>query len=257
MVVASLTSADPDPWNGWTSLRFRARASLLTGSVTMRVHPESEGTLRVDTTASAFFLGARLAQSRTTTLLDERSGQPRRHESVSDKRARRYIFGPTAYTVERLHAKGHAGQPLDRWDVTSRAEFAYPTGPDGSVTPVFDYYGMLLHLRRLALSEVGNEAVVPVATSRGPVPYRILVGEAALREETILDRRTDAKRTLFVRQLRLRIAPADLSKADEGFLKMEGETEVWIEAETKTLVRISGKVPKVPGRVRIVLAEVG
>ncbi len=256
-VAALLASAEANPWTGWTALRFRARASLLTGSVGMELHPESEGMLRVETTASASFLGARIAHSETTSWLDKQTGLPRRHESVSDKRARRYTFGPAGYTVERLSGKGHAGQPLERWDVTSRAEYAYPKAPDGSVTPVFDYYGMLLHLRRLPLHDVGDEAVVPVATTHGAVPYRIQVGEAAEREETFHDRRTGVKRTHFVRELRLRIAPADPSKADEGFLKMEGETEVWIEATSKTLLRISGKIPKVPGRVRIVLAEIG
>ncbi len=170
----------------------------------MELHPESEGMLRVETTASASFLGARIAHSETTSWLDKQTGLPRRHESVSDKRARRYTFGPAGYTVERLSGKGHAGQPLERWDVTSRAEYAYPKAPDGSVTPVFDYYGMLLHLRRLPLHDVGDEAVVPVATTHGAVPYRIQVGEAAEREETFHDRRTGVKRTHFVRELRLR-----------------------------------------------------
>jgi hypothetical protein len=258
IAVATVASrADADPWAGWKSLRFRARASVLTGSVAMDVSPGPDGALNIETAASASFLGARLAHSRTTTVVDGKSGLPRRHVSVSDKRARRYVFGEAGYTVERLSGKGHAREPLESWDVTSRAEHAYPTEPDGSVQPVFDYYGMLLHLGKLALEKVGDEAVVLVATPRGPVPYRIRVGEATVAEETIHDQRTSAKRTLSVRQLRLRITPADPSAADEGFLKMEGETEVWVEAASKTMIRISGKIPKVPGRVRIVLAEIG
>jgi len=253
----AVPAGDPDPWSGWSVLRFRARATLLSGSVEMRAVPESAGTIRLETTATASFLGARIAQSHTTTWLDERTGLPRRHESVSDKRARRYLFGPAGYSVERLVTKGPANQPLDRWEVTSRAEYTYAAGDDGTVAPTFDYYGMLLHLARLDLVKVGDESVVPVATSRGPVPYRIRVAEVVDTETTVLDRRTGAKREIAVRQLRLRINPADPTMADEGFLRMEGETEMWVEARTKTLLRVSGKIPKVPGRAKVVLAEIG
>ncbi len=254
----AVATDEPGFWDRWSALRFRARASVLTGSVELRTQPDGDGTIRLETTANASFLGARLAQSRTTTWLDERTGLPRRHESVSDKRARRFVFGESGYTVERLTTKRHASEPIDTWDVTERAEFAYPAGADGTVDRVFDYYGMLLHLGRLELADVGDEATVPVATARGPVTYRVRVVEAMGADMMVQDRRNGGtKRELPVRQLRLRIAPTDPTKADEGFLRMEGETEVWVEARTKTLLRVSGKVPKVPGRVKIVLAEIG
>jgi hypothetical protein len=256
--VASGASPDtPEFWDRWSALRFRARASLLSGSVELRTLSDGDGTLRLETTATASLLGARLASSKTTTWLDERTGFPRRHESVSDKRARRFVFGETSYTVERLTTKKRASEPIDTWDVTERHEYPYPAGQNGGVARVFDYYGMLLHLQQLELTDVGDEATVPVATSRGPVTYRVSVVDTVGEEMTLHDRRDDTKRELAVRQLRLRIAPTDPTKADEGFLRMEGETEMWVEARTKTLLRVSGKVPKVPGRVRIVLSEVG
>jgi hypothetical protein len=250
--------AEPDPWSGWSALRYRARATLLSGHVEMHSRAESEETIRFETVSTASFLGARIAQSRTTSWLDARTLLPLRHESVADKRARRYVFGTSGYTVERLVTKGPATEPLEKWDVTARAEYDYPGDDAGSVSPVFDYYGMLLHLARLDLGEPGDEAVVPVATSRGPVVYRIRVAEAVDDATTVLDRRSgNKKREIPVRQLRLRVTPADPSRGDEGFLRMEGETEMWVEARTKTLLRVSGKVPKVPGRVKIVLAEIG
>jgi hypothetical protein len=247
----------PDFWDHWSALRFRARASLLSGSLELRTLPDGEGAIRLETTASASLLGARLASSRTTTWLDQRTGFPRRHESVSDKRARRFVFGESSYTVERLTTKKRASEPIDTWDVTERHEYPYPADQNGGVARVFDYYGMLLHLQHLDLSDVGDEAIVPVATSRGPVTYRVSVVDATGEEMTLHDRRDDTKHDLAVRQLRLRIAPTDPTKADEGFLRMEGETEMWVEARTKTLLRVSGKVPRVPGRVKIVLSEVG
>jgi hypothetical protein len=253
----AVATDEPEFWDRWSALRFRARASLLTGSVELRTQPDGKGTIRLETTASASFLGARVAQSRTTSWLDERTGLPRRHESVSDKRARRFVFGESGYTVERLTTKKHATEPIENWDVTEQHEFPYPAGQDGAVDRVFDYYGMLLHLAHLDLSDVGDESIVPVATSRGPVSYRVRVVETVDEDMTVQDRRTGKKRELPVRQLRLRIVPTDPTKADEGFLRMEGETEVWVEARTKTLLHVSGKVPKVPGRVKIVLAEIG
>jgi hypothetical protein len=38
---------------------------------------------------------------------------------------------------------------------------------------------------------------------------------------------------------------------------MDGETEVWVEARSKTPLEIVGKVPRVPGTVRLVLAALG
>ena len=38
---------------------------------------------------------------------------------------------------------------------------------------------------------------------------------------------------------------------------MEGETEIWVEAESKTPLEIVGKIRKVPGKVRLVLREMG
>ena len=55
--------------------------------------------------------------------------------------------------------------------------------------------------------------------------------------------------------MRLRLLPGD--DADEGFLGMVGETEVWVEAESKTPLEIRGKIPNVPGQVRIRLVAKG
>ena len=63
------------------------------------------------------------------------------------------------------------------------------------------------------------------------------------------------KRSSVLREMRLRILPED-PESDEGFLKMKGETELWVEARSKTVVRIGGKAPKV-GKITLVLAEMG
>ena len=60
--------------------------------------------------------------------------------------------------------------------------------------------------------------------------------------------------TIPVDELRLRVTPEDPERSDSGFMNMEGETELWVEAHSKVPLEISGKVPKVPGRVVIRLS---
>ncbi len=38
---------------------------------------------------------------------------------------------------------------------------------------------------------------------------------------------------------------------------MEGETEIWVEASSKTPLEIIGKVPRVPGRIQLRLVAMG
>ena len=80
-----------------------------------------------------------------------------------------------------------------------------------------------------------------------------MAGSAIIRE---VNGRWPESRTLLAREFRLAVVPADPG-SEEGFLKMEGEVEIWVEAETGTLLEIVGKVPRVPGKVRLVLAELG
>ena len=42
----------------------------------------------------------------------------------------------------------------------------------------------------------------------------------------------------------LKIIPLD-PKEERGFLGMHGETQLWIEQRTKTIVQISGRAPRV------------
>lgn len=241
------------PWFGWTTIRLDARSvPLMSGKVEMRLIEDTEQR-RLETHTVARFLGARIADSHTETLIDAATGQTRSYVSRTRKRGRRYTFGEDACTVERLMPVNSPDAPLDEWEVTSSERFAYPTDEEGKPVRVFDYYGMLLHLRDLDISDVGDESTLYVATSRGLAPYRILVAEVRQGEHPYEDLQSGEKRILPARQLRLRVIPADPEKADEGFLRMEGETEIWVEAESKTLLMIRGKVRKVPGQVKLVL----
>jgi hypothetical protein len=255
--VACSNARAQGPWMTWRTLRMDAKSvPLFSGRLEMQLLEEEDESV-LTTRTIARFLGARIASSSTRTVIDPASGRPKSYVMSSPKRGRRYSFGESSYLVEKLKPTQGPNAPLDEWDVTWSQEYDYPKGEDGKFVAVFDYYGMLLHLRHLPLDKPGDEVTLHVATSKGPVPYRILVGEIRSAERSYEDLETEDQRTLPVREFRLRIIPADPERAEEGFMKMEGETELWVEAESKTLLRLSGKVRKIHGRVHLGLSALG
>jgi hypothetical protein len=238
------------PWTTWRMLRLQARGSaVLSGEFVMRRHPGG-GSCRIESEATARFLGAPVARSRTVSLTHEPTGRTSRHVSLSKKRGRRYVVGPTSYTVERLRPPPRGSTSDEAWEVVSRKSFALPA----SNTPVYDYYAMLLRLAGESLAAPGDETRLTVATADGPRAYRVRVAESRTGRRTLLDRRAGRKVTHTIRELRLAVIPP--SGEEEGFLDMQGETQIWVEATTKTPVEISGRVPRM-GRVRLELVELG
>jgi len=229
---------------------------LLSGRIWMHLKHEEKVT-RFETESSARFFGARVAMSTTVSLLDPKSGRPRLYTSRSGKSARRFTFSEKSYSYEKLKTTGNAAAPLSSWEVRRHDEFLYPTDATGKILPVYDYYGMLLRLRETTLSKIGDEATFHIATSKGAIAFTVTVAEirrGTLSWLTLPDRK---KTERVVSQMRLQVAPADAGVDAEGFLKMEGETELWVEQKSKTVLRIGGKAPKVPGKIALVLAEIG
>lgn len=205
----------------------------------------------------------------------------------------RFLDDGVEHSVLKPH-QGRATDPVERWKVTktetlknvdsgaspSRASLttgssaARPgSGPTGDTAPsaggvtssgpggtassqwVHDYISMIVRLADLPLTKVGDQATVRVSTSRGPAPMRIRVGATRTTRRKITDLATGRSRSIEMKELRLRVTPLAGSRSDtRGFLNMEGETELWVDAATRTLIEISGNVPKVPGRVVITLA---
>jgi hypothetical protein len=245
------------PWYDWEMLRLDVQAiPLLSGQVELRRYIE-DGRTFFETTSTARLLGAKVAEARTRSVLNEDTGRSESYESVSSRSGRRFVFGETGYTIDKLTTTDDTEAPLDEWQVESSREFPYPEDDHGDPVEVFDYYGMILHLRDLTLDKVGDEAVVHVATTDGVVSYRIVVADSqqAMREFT--NAKDGSTSSPELTELRLRFLPADPARAPAGFLLMEGETEIWVERRSKTLLQINGRVPNVPGEVRLVLSEMG
>lgn len=229
---------------------------LLSGRVWMHV-TSGEHRVKLETETTARFLGARISTTRTKTVMDRATGLPTSYVSWNAKRARRFTFGKDSYLVERLSPEPKDRKaPVSEWRVKTSERFDYPVGADGKRLPVYDHYGMLLHLRETDLTNVGDELVVHVATSHGPTPYRIRVTELRAVELHYRTLPENKKRTTVVREMRLEVVPADPDRADEGFLKMKGATELWVEAHSKTVLRIGGRAPKI-GKITLVLAGMG
>ncbi len=261
-VLAALLVAPPDgahadsPWQRWKSIRLKVKSMpLLSGRVWMHLKPDGDH-VRLETETTAKFFGARVSTTRTKTVMDPGTGLPKSYVSWNSKRARRFTFDESGYLFERLRPEDGKRTPYSEWPAKTSERFEYPLDAEGRPLPVYDHYGMLLQLRSTDLAAVGDELVVHVATSDGPTPYRIRVAElraGEVRYSTLPDKR---KRSTIVRQMRLEVVPADPEKAEEGFLNMKGETELWVEARSKTLLRIGGRAPKI-GKIALVLAEMG
>ena len=114
-----------------------------------------------------------------------------------------------------------------------------------------DYYSTLMRLDELGLRAGGDACTVWVASSDGPQPYRLELGEARTERLKLRVDGERKRRRVEVPQLRLRVSAADPERASTKFLGMQGEVEMWVEAGSLTLVGIVGKVPRVPGKVRL------
>jgi hypothetical protein len=245
------------PWHRWKSIRLKVKSMpLISGRVWMHLKPD-ERQVQLETESTAKFFGARVSTTHTRTVMDRETGFPKSYVSWNAKRARRFTFDDDGYLYERLSPDPkNRKAPYSEWPVKTSERFDYPVDADGKRLPVYDHFGMLLGLRKTNLARVGDELVIHVATSHGPTPYRIRVAELRAGEVRYTTLPGKQKRSSIVHQMRLEIVPTDPERAEEGFLNMKGETELWVEARSKTVLRIGGRAPKI-GKIALVLAEMG
>lgn len=254
-LLASLPALADAGWQDWRELELRARAAMfLSGSVELRwVDQPGERWLVTETRAR--FLGATIARSSTRTRLSAEDGRVLEYIDQQSDRARRYTFDERGYTVEKLQPGPDPDAPLAAWEVTFTAHYDAPLDASGTPVVVHDYYSTLMQLAELGLVTSGDSTTVWVASTDGPQPYRIELGEARTERRRLRlddDRR---RQRVDLAELRLRVVAADPDNASSKFMGMQGEIEMWVEAESKTLVEIIGKVPKVPGKVSLETAR--
>ena len=263
-VAAKPVTVEASPVSNWTSLRYTTSKFLIfSGEVVMTKSAAGE-TVSVKTESRAKIFGSVLVDSWSVSTLDAATGRPLKFESVQPrKRIERWDF--TGSRLQRWILKPPPDlpdTPMDKWAVTGSKTFPLPPAGAPAETPappvrsqwVYDYISMIAALRDLPLGKIGDATTVFIATSQGAVPMRISVGEERSGHRDLTDLGTGRSRRYDLRELRLRVTPVGGSRSEtRGFLNMEGETELWIDAVTHTLTEISGSIPKVPGRVVITL----
>lgn len=148
--------------------------------------------------------------------------------------------------------KGRPEAALEDWEVTKRVQWARPA-VDGSPVPLFDYYALIAHLGDLPLHAVGDRTRVWLASTSGPLEMDIRVTESRQGSRRFRDLAAGPYRTVSLEELRLRLRPLG-GNPDKvrGFLNMEGETEVWVEAQSRTLLEVTGRIPPF-GEISVVL----
>lgn len=255
IAVAGAVADRSNPWSDWHSLRLVARAGPFFSGTLELERVSSKAGERLESRSVARFLGMTISRSRSESKSAE--GRLVEHLAISKRRGRHYRFDASGYVVETFRAERGPDSAPATWERTGERRFEGSAEASTSCpAPLVDYYSMLLQLGRLPLREPGQEARVCVATGHGPVAFLVTVGDSRNGKRKIKSRSGGPSRELLVREIRLRVRPADPAQADEGFLNMEGETEIWVEAATKTPLEISGEVPRVPGRVRLELSEI-
>jgi hypothetical protein len=226
---------------------------IFTGDLTMTRTTSGETTqVRADSNARLF--GASFVKSWSLSTMDRKSGRPQEFLEVKPgEKAERWRFRDDGISHEKLRPhKSAPHEPLEAWAVSKTEMLAGGADPAGWV---HDYIAMIVRLRELPITKPGDQAIVRVSTNRGAVRLRISASEERTESRTFTDMATGARRSVDLRELRLRVSPLEGEPAEtKGFMNMEGETELWVEATTRTLIEISGNVPKVPGRVVITLS---
>jgi hypothetical protein len=229
---------------------------LLKGSVVLRrregrYRPPDGGAARraslleSNTRASALFVID--LELGSVSELDALTGSTREYLEVTPrKKAKLLRVEPGQLRLERYRPpRGSKDAPLEEWEPYGKKTWPRPED-DAGHPPLYDYYALIAHLADLPLSEPGDRASVWMASSTGPVELEIRVQEERRRERVLVDLARDRERRVRLRELLIGLRPLrGEGEKVRGFLQMEGETELWVEAESGTLLEVRGRVPRV------------
>jgi len=148
---------------------------------------------------------------------------------------------------------GGRDSTLRDWTMVEKNHWKRPE-EDGVRPPLYDFYALVGALDRFPVGAVGDHLDLWLATSSGPLPIRVEVVDRRRRSREIEDLAGKRKRHVRLAELRIRLKPlTDDPDQVRGFLSMQGEIELWIEARSHMLLEVRGKVPHL-GEVVVLLA---
>lgn len=243
------------PFHSWKELHLVATGGLRSrGEVTLSRGPgryrspdrgQARDAFLVRTRATAnalFFLDAEIESTSEVDPLDGSTremveidpGKRAKLLRVSEKRLRLVRYEPPT---------GGETLPLRKWSKSGEGHWARPE-IDGIKPPLYDFYALVGALDRFPVGTVGDHLDLWLATSSGPLPLRVEVVDRRRRSREIRDLSNGQVRTVRLGELRVRLRPlTDDPDRVRGFLSMQGETELWVEARSRMLLEVRGQVP--------------
>jgi hypothetical protein len=148
--------------------------------------------------------------------------------------------------------RGRREAPLREWTRTGKTRWERPEEGEHR-PPIYDFYALVGALDRFPVGTVGDHLDLWLATSSGPLPIRVKVIDRRRRSREIVDLARGRTRRVTLEELRIRLKPlSDDPDKVKGFLAMQGEIELWIEARSHMLLEIRGRVPHL-GEVVVLL----
>lgn len=205
--------------------------------------------LRVASSARVF--GRSVSRSWVVSLARPGGSLLEWFESSEGKRARRVRLETgepgTVLRVARYRPAEGASAP---WRVDREKLLPLKLSAESLDLPPIDPYGVMGRLGEMVSRRRGRFQLV---TRKGPI--EVTFEASAPREQTfrLRDEASRERVSLDLKVSRVLLRPA--GGAGKTLLDMEGATELWVDADSGALLRISGHSPKIRGAITLRLSS--
>lgn len=257
--VFSLDRREPTDLQGWTKLVLNGRKFLIArGTAEIERWPGAERRpepggapapdlpemLRVE--SSARVLGRSVSRFHVVSLARPGGALLEWFAWNEGKKARRVRLeegeSGAALRVARYRPAGEAAA----WILDRQQVLPFELPPESRGLPPIDPYGVMGRLGELVSRREGNFLLV---SRKGPI--EVAFEASAPEEQTfrLRDQATGDRVSLDLKVSRVMLRPA--GGAGRTLLDMEGATELWVDAGSGALLRISGHSPKIRGVITL------
>jgi len=239
---------------GWRSLTLCAsKPPLYEASATFKVAEATHAAsgrpaVQFSTQSQATMLGVIGFNEETTSWIDaQKHGALEFFQLRPGESARRYLFqnGSIKQTSYGPPAE-NPGAPFDAWKEkeTTERRFTFAEGGEAADgEPVVDAYSLIYLLRDIDLTEprpAPKEFIV--LHRRNLVRLRLTAEDQRTGERQVLDEKSGVQVTLKLTERRLKLQPqGEAAKSFRGLMGMQGETEIWVDQDSRALLEINGQ----------------
>ncbi|UCF67625.1 MAG: hypothetical protein JSV80_18005 [Acidobacteriota bacterium] len=246
----------PAGLGSWARLRLEGRKLLIAKGISEIFRwpaDEASSDELVVVESSARVLGARagrhLAAALTAALTDGAGVETKHWFEVSPgKRVRRGVMvGHERYEVSRYPLEDDEDRPA-HWVADQSASWMLAAERPRTRLGL---YALLGRLGELTASPRGE---LHVLTKNGPGILRFETRDRRRELWRLTDLDQERRREVTLDVVEVHLLPAD---DGETLLRMEGETKLWIDADSSALLRIAGRRDGIGGKVQLELTGVG